>query len=285
VKQALGTHGVVPALDFEMDVNFNLGQPSRSVTRGESNAYSSFKTIEKQNKSKPGEWEKLYEVYHQQPTQQDSNNEKTLTFSSSANERAGKEQSSEYPDTQRSIFQIHNRYIFSSVKSGVMIIDQELAHERILFERFMDMQTTGKGAVQQLLFPVVLELSRSDYTLAMGMSRELQSLGFSLEEFGTSSIKLTGAPVEIVGKNERTIFEGLLEQFKLNQQHLDLPVNELLARSLSKKASIKPGRILTQEELNALIDGLFACKNPNYSPEGRPTFYILGLPKIEEAFK
>jgi DNA mismatch repair protein MutL len=285
VKQALGTFGVVPSLDFEMDVNFNFGQRPAGGSGTRERSYSNFKTIDAREKTNIEQWERLYQVYNQPKAKQQTDDGLTLTFSSSANERHDTGEQEVQRASKETIFQIHDRYIFSSVKSGVMIIDQELAHERILYERYLNADEGKAVPSQQLLFPVAIDLTPMDFELLADIKNELEKIGFKIEAFGSNAIKLTGAPVDFAGNNEKELFESLLEQFKFNQSNLKLNVRENLVRSLAKRAGINPGKRLEKEELHSLIDGLFACKNPNYSPDGRPTFYILGLPKIEEEFK
>jgi len=117
----------------------------------------------------------------------------------------------------------------------------------------------------------------------MDIEDEIKALGFRFEIFGKNAILVSGIPAGI-GAGEKELFEGLLEQFKFNQAQLALPLKENLARSLAKRASIKLGQKLRREEMEALVEGLFACNNPNFSPEGMPTFFIFNASKIENCF-
>jgi len=285
VKQALGTHGVAPSIDFDMDVNFNFGQSRKPRGTTSDSSYTQFKTLDSREKNNIDNWEKLYDLYQNTSFEQKEEPALSLTFSSSANERASSGPAETLEERQSSIVQFHNRFIFSAVKSGVMVVDQELAHERILFEKFLDSLEKNSGCAQQFLFPVAIDLSPSDFELILDIQNELTALGFCLEVFGKSSIKLTGAPTEVTDKNEKALFESIIEQYKRNQNELSLSRQENICRSLARRAGIKKGKKMQQEEMQCLIDSLFACKNPNYSPDGRATFYILALPKIEEAFK
>jgi DNA mismatch repair protein MutL len=114
---------------------------------------------------------------------------------------------------------------------------------------------------------------------------DLTSLGFCIEIFGKNDIKISGVPPEARGQNEKELFEGLLDQYKNFKHKLSLNVHENLARSMARRAGIKHGKSLEVDELKSVIDNLFGCDNPNFSPDGRPVFYILGLEKIEESFK
>ena len=165
-----------------------------------------------------------------------------------------------------------------------MICDQQAMHERILYEKNLDRLKNKSGESQQSLFPQTVELPASDFALVMEMQQEIAALGFRFEIFGKSSLLINGIPAHITSGNEKEIFEGLLEQFKANQTQLSVPVHENLARALARRASIKSGQPLQKEEMMALIEQLFNCKTPNYTPYGTPTFFIFELGKIESYF-
>jgi DNA mismatch repair protein MutL len=145
------------------------------------------------------------------------------------------------------------------------------------------MENSG-NASQQSLFPETIELSPADHALVMGMKEEIRALGFDFDTFGSTSIIVNGVPADYTSKGDRSLFEGLLEQFKENKSALSIEVRENLARSLARRSSISEGEKLGQEEMTSIIDQLFACKNPNYGPDGRITFYILDLNKISNYF-
>ena len=140
------------------------------------------------------------------------------------------------------------------------------------------------GNSQQSLFPQMVELAPADFELVMEAEKEIKALGFRFEVFGKNAILVSGVPSDIA-KGEKELFEGLIEQFKINKSELTLPLKENLARSLAKRASIKSGQKLRKEEMEALVEGLFACSSPNFSPEGSPTFFIFDASKIENCFK
>jgi DNA mismatch repair protein MutL len=117
----------------------------------------------------------------------------------------------------------------------------------------------------------------------MEMEQEIKGLGFRFEIFGKNALLINGIPANLKYANEKQLFEGLIDQFKHNQNELSLPLQESLARALAKRASVKAQK-LQQAEMQELSNGLFACKSPNYSPEGRPTFYIFEIGKLENYF-
>jgi DNA mismatch repair protein MutL len=117
------------------------------------------------------------------------------------------------------------------------------------------------------------------------MQQEIEALGFRFEIFGKNTMLINGMPANLGSGREKELFEGLIEQFKVNQSELSLPISESLARALARRAGIKIGQRLNREEMNSLIDSLFACHTPNYSPDGKPTFFIFELGKIETYFR
>ena len=144
---------------------------------------------------------------------------------------------------------------------------------------------TPAGNSLQVLFPQTVTLSAADFALVMEMETEIKALGFQFEVFGKNTLVVNGMPAEAAGKGEKELFEGLVEQFKQNQSNLSLPLRDNLARSLAKRAAIKAGQKLSKEEVDALVEGLFSSRTPNYSPEGNTTFFIFDTSKIESYFR
>jgi DNA mismatch repair protein MutL len=178
---------------------------------------------------------------------------------------------------------LQQKYILRELKNGLMIIDQQSAHERVLFEKYMLQLKGSPGSSQQSLFPQTISFSASDFALVMEMENEIKALGFRFDVFGKNTMLISGIPTETIG-NEKELFEGLIEQFKLNQSELSIPIKENLAQSLAKRSAIKTGQKLEKEEMDAVVQGLFACHTPNFSPEGKRTFFILDSSMIENYF-
>ncbi len=279
VKQALGAHNLSPALDFIGDVNMvNKLNSSQSLTKEQYFNEQFGNSLQRSNLSN---WEKLFEG--EAPSSRLFSNPQPepkvlMRFESSINKEG------QIPVTEeKTVFQLHQKYILREVKNGLMIIDQQSAHERVLFEKYMLQLKGSPGSSQQSLFPQAISLSASDFALVMEMELEIMTLGFRFEVFGKNTVLVSGIPTETSG-NEKELFEGLLEQFKLNQSELSIPLRENLAQSLAKRTTIKTGQKLLKEEMEAVVQGLFACRNPNFSPEGKPTFFIFDSAKIENYF-
>ncbi|WP_333819040.1 DNA mismatch repair endonuclease MutL [Ohtaekwangia sp.] len=283
VRQAIGSHNLTPAIDFNADVNFitklnNANNQSKQV-------YFEERFSTALHRSNTENWEKLFETPEIKPTirQQDeitAPQPQTLRFESAINQSSQATASEE-----RTLFQLHARYLVKQVRSGMMIIDQQAAHERILFEKFLNQLKNKSGQSQQSLFPQAITLSAADFALALEMQPEIEALGFRFDVFGKNTLVVNGVPTTVQGGNEKDLFEGLIEQFKVNQSELELPLQENLARALARRASIKAGQPLVREEMQALVDSLFACSTSNYSPDGKPTFFIFELTKLETYFR
>jgi len=276
VRQALGSHNLTPALDYSADVNL-------TAKIGSSQALSREQFLEEQlgtslQRSNLQNWERLFE--EERPTQSRlfPAEPETITRSSAMNEEASEPE-------EKPLFQLDNKYIVRPVRGGMMIIDQEAAHQRILFEQFMNRMQLKTGASIPCLFPQTITMSASDFALVMEMEQEIRSLGFQFEIFGKQAIVVTAIPAESGGRSEKELFEGLIEQFKHNQSTLSLPLQDNLASALAKRTSVKRGQRLGREEMQALVAGLMACRIPNYSPEGNTTFFIFETSKVESHFR
>jgi DNA mismatch repair protein MutL len=233
------------------------------------------------HRSNQENWEKLFDGTSASallPKEEKILEVQTLRFESALNKAS--------TDTveEKILFQLHLRYIVRQVKSGLMVIDQQVAHERILFEKFLNQLNNKTAESQQSLFPQTVVLSPSDFAIVLEMEQEITALGFRFEVFGKNTLVVRGIPASLSSGREKELFEGLIEQFKINQSELALPLKENLARALARRAAIKTGQKLEREEMQALMDHLFACKTPNYSPDGRSTFFIFELSKIESYF-
>lgn len=300
VKQSLGAHNVVPALDFSFDVNFTENWKSNSEQNEAvhtentfrpdpqtlDNKYKSFQTPAFQRQSVSG-WERLFEgggnstEISRGKEIRNIGEEEILTISSKANEDI-----LQFPEVNATgaTFQVENNYIVAQMSTGLMIIDQQAAHERILYERYRKQLMQTAGASQQCLFPPHIQLSQADFALVMDIKEELMSLGFVIVEFGKDTVLIQGVPADIQVNNEKALFEGLLEQFKHFKSELSLDKRENLARSLARRSAIKRGSKLDMSEMEIIVGQLFACQNPNYGLSGNKTFVKIDLQQIHGFF-
>jgi DNA mismatch repair protein MutL len=289
VRKALGKHHLAPKMDFDLDTNFtNIGNLQHNEEEHQidwqkelgdlplteqSNSYAQFRNTARQQ-SNLQHWEELYNFDNEMRKVLESKQTETLTFESRLESSASQEQSE-----GKKVFQLHNRFIISQIKSGILLIDQQAAHERILYERFLQNIQGGQGAVQRLLFPEILSLQATDIALLNAMEWELKNLGFDyvLKE---NSLIISGVPANLPINIEARLIEELIEQSKY-QAHLNLSKAEKIAYTMSKRLSIHFGTPLSEIEISALIDQLFACSNPNYAPDGRKIFKTMTISEIE----
>ena len=271
VKRALGQHNIAPSLDFDRDPSFdNIQSTSRELkapTIKLDNSYNPFENGMAKKQGKTENWEALFEnipSLHTQPKQ-------VLI-----------EQEWEESSLQKASFQLHQQYILSPIKSGLLIIHQQRAHERILYEQFLRLED-NQANCQQLLFPQTVELSTADMALVEGMKEEVQQLGFAWESMGSNKIAIQGIPADGTQENAQHLFEELLEQYK-NNAKVESSNSDKLARALAKSMSIKKGQNLSVIEMNRLIDELFACEMPNATASGQATLITLTLEELADKF-
>jgi DNA mismatch repair protein MutL len=281
VREALGRFNIVPSLDFENEalVDIPVQSSSRHMPEqpkieintdynpfdGEDRLPDRSGFVERFERENVANWEKLYSAL-------DKENESP-------------EQFDRIRESQRKFFQIKNKYIVCSVKSGLMLIDQKRAHERVLFERFQECLSNNRAVSQTDMFPVTAELNPSDFYVLKEIEGELELLGFKIKFSGKNKITITGRPSGSDSSNPVEMLEILLEDYKTTQEAPSTGAKERLASSMAAASAIPYGKMLTQNEMEDLFDSLFACHSPNYSPKGKPVISILTLEDIDKRFK
>lgn len=293
VKRSLGRFNITPTIDFNQETGFNQMispmahediVPPSIAFNPEFNPFKQSNSSAKEpsysrNYGNAGtstqNWGSLYEVAERKLPEQSA-----MPLSSAFKD-------DQFEPVQKQFMQVHNRYIVSQIKSGVMVIDQQAAHERILYERFLLHLEDRKGASQQSLFPQTVTLSPNDYELAKSLLEDIKSLGFEVREFGKNTLVIEGIPVDLGSAtiNETQLFEHLIEGYKNSQQELKLDKRDALARSMARNSAIKAGTSLGQQEMNTLIEELFACKTPNFSVNGKPVIQTIALSEIAQKFE
>lgn len=182
------------------------------------------------------------------------------------------------------LYQLHHKYIITQVKSGLVIIDQHVAHERILYENAIRAMSEHPWRAQQLLFPEIIELSVTDFSLLLEVLPFLEKIGFSLREFGKNTVALEAVPAGMTWGHESTIIKDILDHYQ-EYGTKDASIQHKVAASYSCKAAIKSGDKLTQEEMRNLVDNLFATTNPYFCPHGRPIIVNLTLKELDKRFE
>ena len=314
VKRSLGTNLVTPATDQDDFFPIFSPQPASRADHSETtlrpsavNNYQALRSADPWQQANREQWEDLYpeadRTSSKQPSSDPSSPEgdaSALTFQSAANdipargamfapEFSGSASLTEEALPTDAPFQVHQHYIAIQVKSGLMLIDQQAAHERILYEQYEQSLKRSDAhpstASQQTLFPSTVRLSPADITLVRELHEEIQALGFDVTVLSHETLVINGIPVGVKGGTETQVLEGLIEQYKNNQAQLSLEKRDNVARSIAKRMSVRSAQKLNVPEMTSLIDRLFACENPTYAPDGRRTFHIITLAHIAALFK
>ncbi|NOX48714.1 MAG: DNA mismatch repair endonuclease MutL [Chlorobi bacterium] len=292
VKQALGKFNIAPSIDFDIERGMDITplprnseiKPPQVTINPDYNPFDNPTGSPSNsgfNKKTPssGNWRELYKGLE--------SDQLGLSFKKKKEDNF--EQNEEIEESQTEVlgqvgFQIHNKYLLSNVRSGLMLIDQQRAHERILFEHYSEILEKRKGSSQQLLFPVTMDVSPGDAAIIKELLEDLMVLGFNMEEFGENSFIINGSPVELNNEGIQDVLEKIVENHKRNLQDIGRDRRIELARSMAVNLAIKQGKNLQQNEINGLIDQLFACKMPQVSPDGKPVVRILTFEELEELF-
>lgn len=182
---------------------------------------------------------------------------------------------------ERRCLQIKNKYILTSVKSGLMVIEQNRAHQRILFEKFINRIENHTAVSQHKLYPQVIELSPADFILVEGLLDDIQPLGFDIRPSGNNSITVFAFPIELSANNAHTLINTILNDIK-EHGAINLDIKKQVAITLAKSAAIGVSQSLNEQEMQHLVDSLFACTQPDISPEGKPTLTIIGTDELDK---
>ena len=329
VRHALGTHSIMPELDFDAETSFsvtkNFGLPFNVAPQSdfeEEMSQSRGQTISSRfseetprtaatgtplapggysrEKSNLQNWQQLYagiEEMEETPKAGTAGNPslemdfdgeegESITVSSNwANAGELDDTNTSFSKNQKAPYQIQSTYIVSHIKSGFLLIDQQAAHERILYERYLDALNDRQVFTQKQLFPKTFSLPTADAAIFGDIMYIINQLGFDIQEFGKDTFIIHGVPADLPsGQNEVKIIETLLEQYKRNIE-LSLDLTENLARSMARSAATKRGTPLTVPEMQVLIDQLFACAMPFKSPSGRNCFLTFKLDELEAMFE
>lgn len=280
VKHSLGQYNVAPVLDFNRDANLDTPYHFKSTSKTASVPkisvdpdFNPFKESNPKDTSNTFKREKQTESWEALYTSVDTS--QTTTESLFEHQEAEK--------TQKT-FQIQRKYVMSLIKSGVVLINQSLAHQRILYEQFLESITVKEANSQQLLFPVKISFSSSEIEMIYTIKTELENAGFSFDEFTKDSITIKGIPVSVTESKITIILEELLNEINLEVPDSSFSHFDIMAKSFAKTLSIKTGTLLSEKEQESLVNDLFSCKEPGVSPFGKATFKTLTLHQIDNLF-
>ena len=187
-------------------------------------------------------------------------------------------------ETEIKTYQLHRKFILTQTSSGLLIINQQRAHQQILFEQFIFELNRNTAETQKLMFPKTIELNNSDFELIREVLNEIKNIGFDIEVFGKNTLAINGLPIGVEEGNCEKIIEEFIEQIKNNANEISANNKNALAMSLARSSSIKNGRKLSSEEMNTLVDQRFACENPYHSPNGKPIIIKINEEELNQRF-
>ena len=281
-RESIGKNNLSPSIDFETNgvVDIPVMRKDTVIITPRENIDPSFNPFEAENQSgktyskpeyfsnKPPEsWEKLYENLQ---------SDKNTDFDTQTSLE------SESISEPNRLMQFKNKYILTPVKSGLMIIDQKRAHERILYEQNLYSLQNKKGSAQQTLFPETIELNHSDFVSFTEILDNLNFLGFDIRDFGNNNLIVHGIPEYVKSSGIKGLIEQLIENFKAFEGDPKIEITEKIAISAAKASAIPYGKVLEIREMKELVDQLFGCVNPNHSPTGKNIISIIQTDEIEK---
>ena len=305
VKETLGKFNAVPSIDFDTEGMPDIPafesspyagiQPPKTTYNPDYNPFNTSAVPPSSYSSKPSrDWAQFYEglehhssAQHIQKSYPDDGDYFTAasmeqpvtpTLYDHSEEAAMGEKSSQH-------YQFKGRFILTSVKSGLMIIDQQRAHIRILYDQYLEQITRRQGASQGMLFPDIVQFPVSEVPVLQEIMEDLSYLGFELTDLGGGSYAINGIPSGIEGLNPVELIQSMVHTAMEKGGKVKEEVQSNLALTLAKAAAIVPGQVLTNEEMNGLVDGLFAVATPNYTPDGKTVLSVLQEDELEKLFK
>ena len=290
VRKAIGQHNLSPTIDFteSPDLGFDFGEAGKAsrplvvpdvpvdafynpFSQTSSNHEAKPKWNEfQQHRDKPtGDWRQLYGERTDKPI---------INKGVEAEHADDTQANSQY-------LQLNQSYILTTVKSGILLIDQHLAHTRVLFEKYLKQMENHSGASQQELFPQALSLNMNDASLLKEMQPELENLGFVVEQANPTTFMINGTPADAAGCDAVELLEKILDNYKINRTDLQLDRKLNLAKTLAAQLSVKAQTRLSELEMQNLVDQLFACNVAEIAPNGKKTYIIIGMEEMMEKFR
>ncbi len=297
IKHSLGQFNVAPVLDFERDANLDTPYHYKNLESavptiqvdGNYNPFSDDKTNKhfasnptSHRKLETSNWESLY-VGLKQDTETVLDH-KEMHFEPDAILTASLFDENEFETVSNKTYQIHRKYIVHPIKSGMVIVDQHRAHQRILYEQFLKNMTVHQASSQHLLFPLQLFFSTSEMHLLNELQPSLTTTGFVFEETNIDNVVISGIPANVTESEISKVLEFLLSDLHNGIPESSFSQNDTIARSMAKSLAIKSGIFLTEKDQENIVNGLFACKEPNTSPFQKPTFITMRVEDLDKKF-
>ncbi|WP_353150042.1 DNA mismatch repair endonuclease MutL [Flavobacterium sp.] len=294
VKHSLGMFNVAPILDFERDANLDvpydykdktLGTPTIQVdrsfnpfeTENETKKYSAPSVSYTKNTQAQPNWESLYTNLKQDASEVSLDTFETDLVTSKLFDDKPTE-------SHTLLYQFNRKYIINSIKSGLLVIHQNRAHQRILYEQFLTNITIHQASSQQLLFPLEIKFSRDEMLYLKEIQPNLEGIGFAFEKMGVDVLIISGLPAQISESNITEILHDLIYNLQENVPEDSFSLSDSISKFMAKSVAIKSGKYLNTIELENIVNGLFACKEPNVSPFQKPIFITLTTEDLDKRF-
>jgi len=277
VKHSLGQYNIAPLLDFDRDSTMDIPYKYKDIAKktpyiSVNPEFNPFTSDTNYTPQKQPNWETLYANTKNTGIESDfTENEETTLF----------EEAKEIHSTKT--VQIQRKYIISSLKKGMLVIKQNLAHQRILYERLLEKTTNNVPAIQQLLIPMEIDFNKQDVGVLFETKEELEKIGFQFNEFRSDGVILDGIPAIIEKNNIVSVLEEIIDTIRLETSET-VNLLEIAIKGMAKSMAIKTGKKLNSKEQEEIINQLFSCSEPNYSPYGKAIFTNISLDEIEKHF-
>ena len=304
VKETLGKFNAVPSIDFDTegmpDIPAFENSPYSSLQFPQTSYNPSYNPFNTSPSSSPSYsrqeskgWEHFYEglerqtgnavadVYPEEamPVEEYTSAEASLPFYGQTGE------ATRVAEASSQHYQYKGRYILTSVKSGLMVIDQQRAHIRVLYDRYLEQISSRQGASQGMLFPDIVQFSASEIPVLQEIMEDLSFLGFELTDLGGGSYAINGVPAGIEGLQPVKLVQDMLQTAIEKGCKVKEEVQSILALSLAKATAIVPGQVLSAEEMNHLVDDFLTSTSPNYTPDGKVALAVIKEDELEKLFK
>ncbi len=289
VKHALAQFSVTPTLDFELDASIqqltSIQQPFTEEKKSAASSGSIYKGftqkhqahfIERNDKSELKHWKDFYESRESSAVNREATSDIVNPFTT---------HDSRLTTADAELTQLLNTYIVLPANNAFILIHQQAAHERVLYEQLKAASKDKPVATQRNMFPSTLELTPADAAVMEEIIGDLQYLGYTIEPFGKNTYVIQGTPADVEAGNEKHIIDILLEQYKHFSPEVKFSKREKLIRSLARQQAVKTGVRLTEREMRQLVNDLFACEQPNISPDGNPAYLEFKQEQLERMFR
>jgi DNA mismatch repair protein MutL len=284
-RETLGKHSMVPSLDFnkEGDIDIPVLRKDTEINIPRERINPDYNPFEEEqggqyyqareqigNQARYNHWESLFEDIEKA--------ERKISEALKENVGPGADQS------ESNLFHFKQKYILLAVKSGLMVVNQQRAHERILYDRFLLAASQDRPSAQQELFPRKVELNAADHAVLIEIFDDICKLGFDIRDLGDHSVEIMGIPADLSDEDPSIWLDHFLKEFNENGGDIRGERDRMIASALARTGAIKPGKVLMPREMRELLDHLFACGEPGFTPDGKTVFRILPLEDIDKFF-